>query len=435
MHDQRGNPVGTASAAALAAHERALWHLVAFYGDPVSALDATIAADPGWGLARTAKATFLLSLTEPSLVPDARALLDAAEPLARGAPARERAHLAAARHAAAGEFGAACAAWGELLLEHPRDLLALLGAHLFDFYRGDARNLRARPARVLPAWEAGDPLRPFVLGMHAFGLEECNLYPQAEAAGREALAADPRGPWAIHAVGHVMEMQGRHDEGTRWLAQTAPDWADNGLRIHLWWHQALFHLERLDIAGALALYDAHLGGAQTVINLNWLDCAALLWRIELLGGDAGARWGALAARWADPVAHAGWYAFNDAHALVALLRSGQTARADALLAAAELRARTGDNRAMAAEVGLPLMRGLRACVQGDDAAAIAALWPLRDVAQRFGGSHAQRDLIDQTLLAAAARSGARALGRALVNERTATRPRTPLAGHWAGRVG
>ena len=430
--DPRGNPVGTTSAEAVAAHERTLWHLVAFYGDPVAALDATIAADPGWALAKVAKAAFLLSVTEPALVPEARALLVAAEPQLAGAPARERAHFAATQLAAQARWAEACEAWGGIAVEHPLDLMALNFAHLFDFYRGDARALRLRPAQVLPAWDRGDPLRPFVLGMWAFGLEESNLHAQAEAAGREALAADPRGPWAIHAVAHVMEMQGRHDEGTGWLADRETDWADNGLAVHLWWHRALFHLERRDLAGALALYDARIG-RQGVINLQWLDEAALLWRVELQGGDVGTRWQALAAAWADPVAHAGWYAFNDAHAWLALARAGDADRADAL--AARARSLAGDNAAMAGEVGVPLIEGLAAFLRGDDATALARLAPLRAVAHRFGGSHAQRDLIDQTLLAAAARSGARPLGRALVNERRAAKPETPLTTFWAGAVG
>src|SRR3546814_5940463 len=40
----------------------------------------------------------------------------------------------------------------DILLDHPRDALALQMAHLFDFYRGDARSLRDRVVRVLPAW-------------------------------------------------------------------------------------------------------------------------------------------------------------------------------------------------------------------------------------------------------------------------------------------
>ena len=435
MNELRGVPLGTSSSVARENHERALWHMVSFYGDPMAAFDATIAADPGWGLARVIKAVFILTLTEPNMLPQARQLLIEAEPLMAGALPHEQGHLAAAQAALAGRWREACARWDGLLQDRPLDLLALTAAHLFDFYRGDARNLRARVARVLPEWPAEDPLQPYVLGMHAFGLEENNLYPQAEQAGREALARDPRGPWATHAVAHVMEMQGRHAEGASWLRDRRADWApDNGLAVHLWWHLALFELETLDTAAALALFDAHIAGSASVVNLQWLDGAALLWRVQLLGGDVGARWQALAGDWADPVAHAGHYAFNDVHALLALLGSGDMARAQALLAASSARA-NADNQDMARVVGVPLMRGLMAYARGDAAGACALLYPLRAVAHHFGGSHAQRDLIDQTLLAAAARSSHKAAGRALLNERRLAKPSTPLTEHWAAQLG
>ena len=438
MNDARDCPVSTSSTAALAHAEQALWRSVAFYGDAVADLDAAIATDPTWGLAHVAKADFLLTLTEPSLVPQARHLIAAAGPLMAHANARERSHFAATALCAAGRWREAGAAWDEILLQHPRDLLALNSAHLFDFYRGDALNLRTRIARVLAQWPIDAPLRPFVLGMYAFGLEECNLYRQAEETGRRALEACPQMPWAIHAVAHVMEMQGRHDEGVRWLRAREPDWAiDNGLSVHLWWHLALFHLESLDTAGALLLFDAHIGGTASVVNLQWLDCAALLWRLQLLGVDVGPRCQRLAQDWAQPVEHAGHYAFNDCHALLALIGSGDLARAQALLQAAAARAESehGDNRAMAVEVGLPLMHALLAHAAGDASTAVRLLYPLRSVAHHFGGSHAQRDLIDQTLLAAAARDSDKAAGRALLNERRLAKPNTPLTAHWASRLG
>ncbi len=437
MIELRNTPLGTSSIVARDAHERGLWHLVSFYGDPIAAFDATIAADPGWGLARIVKAVFILTLTEPGMVDDARQLLDEAAPLMARAPPHERGHFDAAQAAVEGRWREACARWDALLQNCPRDLLALTAAHLFDFYRGDARNLRARVARVLPEWADDDPLQPYVLGMHAFGLEECNLYPQAEQTGREALARDPRGPWAVHAVAHVMEMQGRHKEGAAWLQDRRDDWAENGLAVHLWWHLALFQLESLDTAAALALFDANIAGGASTVNLQWLDASALLWRLQLLGVDVGKRWHALAGEWADPVAHAGHYAFNDVHALLALLGSGETARAQALLAACTAVANAGgtdDNRLMASEVGLPLMQGLLAFAQGDAAACCALLYPLRAVAHHFGGSHAQRDLIDQTLIAAAAHGGDAAAGRALLNERRLAKPVTPLTEHWAARL-
>lgn len=439
MNDIRDVPLGTQSAEAATLHERALWHLVSFYGDPFAALDATIAIDPGWGLAHVMKADFILTVTEPVLLPQARAALDAALPLMAGASERERAHLGAAQLAVDGRWREACAAWDRILTRHPRDMLALISAHLFDFYRGDARNLRARVARVLPEWDQSDPLYPFVLGMHAFGLEECNLYGPAEETGRAALALDARGPWAIHAVAHVMEMQGRHDEGANWLRERQGHWAeDNGLAVHNWWHSALFELESLDTGAALALYDAQIGGSASVVNLQWLDCAALLWRIGLLGVDVGGRWKDLAQAWADPLGHAGYYAFNDVHALLAFLGSGELAPAQALIERCRAQAEHGesDNRAMAREVGLPLMAGLAAFRRGDMAEVAARLYPLRSIAHRFGGSHAQRDLIDQTLLAAAAAPGGdKAMGRALLNERRLAKPTTPLTQHWGRRLG
>ncbi len=441
-NDPRDCPVSTGSRAALDAFESALWRIVSFFGDPLSDLDAATGADPGWSLAHVARCDFLCTLTEPALLPQARAALDAARPLLAHANPRERCHFGAAELALAGRWREASALWDELLRDHPRDMLALICAHLFDFYRGDARNLRARIARVLPDWPEDDALHPYVLGMYAFGLEECNLYSQAEAAGKRAVAGAAKVPWAIHAVTHVMEMQGRHDEGVAWLTERHADWAvDNGLSVHNWWHLALFRLESLDTDAALLLYDAHIGGAAATVNLQWLDGAALLWRLQLLGTDVGSRWSALAQAWADPLRHAGHYAFNDVHALLALLGAGDAARAEKLLVAARERAAQApgavppDNHAMAAEVGLPMMQAFIDFSRGRMHQCIERLLPLRAFAHRFGGSHAQRDLIDQTLLAAASGGRDRALGRALLNERRCAKPVTPLTEHWMSGMG
>ena len=463
---------------------------MSFYDTPLADIDTAMAEDPGWALPHTMKAGFLLSLTEPALVPEAAAHLSQARALCRHAPAAERAHIEALQQVLEGRWGGACRIWDELLVSHPRDALALQWAQLWDFYRGDTAALRLRPARALPDWDEADPLHPLVLGLLAFGLEENNLYPQAEEAGRRALAADPRGPWAVHAVAHVMEMQGRFEDGSAWLRQTQPDWAEgNGLATHLWWHKGLFRLEALDTAGALRLADAHLAGDALQIGLQRVDAAALLWRLQLLGEDVGERFAALAAGWdltrddAEAMAphaermakgggersgegsgersaelarklageFAGYYAFNDVHAVIALLGAGEVQRAERHVARCAARALAATearrcNHLMAREVGLPLMRGLLMLARGQAAAAAVALYPVRALAQRLGGSHAQRDLIDQTLLAAAARASrgdsiggdtvqARAIGRALLNERIMAKPVTPLTRHWMDAVG
>lgn len=438
MLDPRGNAVSTRSAEALVATERALWRMMSFYGTPVDDLAQAHAADPDWPLPLLMHAGFLLSLTEPSVACGALALLDRAERMIARANHRERDHFVALHTLLAGDWHGACRAWEAILLYHPRDALALQWAHLFDFYRGDATNLRQRVARVLPEWDEADPLHPYVLGQYAFGLEECQLYAQAEETGRRALSGDAKVPWAIHAVAHVMEMQGRHREGAAWMSQWHGDWAEgNGFAGHLGWHQALFALEALDLAEALRLFDAHLRADPTQITLQRLDASSLLWRLHLLGADCGPRWGALAAGWDLSEHAAGVYPFNDLHALLALIGAGDIKRAHAWAQQVAMHAERsgGSNRAIARDVGGPLMRGMLAFAHARFDAAIETLYPVRALASRFGGSHAQRDLIDQTLLAAAVRATDKSVGRALLNERRMGKPSTPLTEHLAGRLG
>lgn len=441
FHDHRGNPSGSGSAAARDAVETALWRMMSFYDTPLADLDAAIAADPGWALPHVMKAGFLLSLTEPALCDEAAAHLATARALAGAAPVNERCHLEAQQAVLDGRWLAACRLWDELLISQPRDALALQWAQLWDFYRGDAAGLRLRPARALPEWDGSDPLHAYVLGLYAFGLEESNLYPQAEDIGRQALQANPRVPWAVHAVAHVMEMQGRFEEGSAWLRQHQPAWADgNGFAGHLWWHKGLFRLEALDSAGVLRLVDSHLSGDALQITLQRVDAAAMLWRLHLLGEDVSGHAAALAAGWPADAADAGYYAFNDVHRVLALLAAGEIGAAEAWLARCAQRALdAGDarrsNHQMAREVGLPLMRGLLALARGDADSAVDLMYPVRALAHGFGGSHAQRDLIDQTLLAAAAQGQRRAIGRALLNERLMAKPATPLTRHWRERLG
>ena len=438
--DPRGNPCGTRSAAARDAAESALWRMMSFYDTPLADLDTANAHDPGWALPHVMRAGFLLSLTEASMLAEAARHLQRARERADGAPARERAHLEAVQATLDGRWQAACRIWDELLIEYPRDALALQWSQLWDFYRGDAVSLRARPARALPEWDDADPLYAHVLSLHAFGLEESNLYAQAEETGRRALSLNPKVPWAVHAVAHVMEMQGRYEEGAVWLRQYQAEWAEgNGFSGHLWWHKGLFRLEGLDIEGALRLLDKRLVGDNLQITLQRVDAAALLWRLHLLGHDMAARCAGVLRGWDLSDAAAGYYAFNDAHAVMAMLGAGEVAHAEAWVARCAERALAADdarrsNHLMAREVGLPLMRGLLALERGEADAAADALYAARGVAQRFGGSHAQRDLIDQTLLAAAARGTRRGIGRALINERLMAKPSTPLTAHWRAQL-
>jgi hypothetical protein len=436
--DARGNTVSTASAAALDASEHALWRLMSFYGVPLDDLDAAIAADPAWALPHLMRAGFLLSLTEPALLGEASASLARAEILLAGASERERAHGEALGRMRAGDWAGACTRWQALLDTNPCDALALQWSHLLDFYRGDAESLRTRPAQALPHWDGADPLRPCVLALHAFGLEESGRFAEAEAVGRRALERDARVPWAIHAVAHVMEMQGRFDDGSHWLAGRRPQWAEgNGFSCHLGWHHALFALESLDRPGVLALFDAHLDPESTQITLQRLDAASLLWRASLVGIDVGDRWRLLVDGWSLADADAGFSVFNDLHAVLALIGAGQLERAALYVRAAQSGAAAAGrpNAEVMRRVGAPLLDGLLAFGRGRFDEATRLIAPLRPALARIGGSHAQREIVDQTLLAASACGGSRALGAKLLAERRHQRPAAPLTAFWSERLG
>ena len=166
--DDRGLPTGSTHEAARHAVESALWRMMAFYDTPLADLDAASAFDPTWPLPHAMKAGFLFSLTEPNLVAQAVQHLAAARSLVNATtPARERAHVEALQLVSEGRWAAACRAWDLLLIDHPRDALALQWAQLWDFYRGDAPSLRARPARALPEWDEDDPDPPDAVGAEA----------------------------------------------------------------------------------------------------------------------------------------------------------------------------------------------------------------------------------------------------------------------------
>jgi hypothetical protein len=169
--------------------------------------------------------------------------------------------------------------------------------------------------------------------------------------------------------------------------------------------------------------------------LDLIDASALLWRLRLQGVDVGDRWQQLAAIWLARE-EAGWYAFNDVHAMLAYAGAGLEEPATALLAHLERTALgVGDNATMTREVGLPLARALWACAEDRHAEAVTLLLPVKAISVRAGGSHAQRDLVSQTLLSAAEHAGQRALARALLNERLALKPQSQLNRAWRARVG
>jgi hypothetical protein len=85
---------------------------------------------------------------------------------------------------------------------------------------------------------------------------------------------------------------------------------------------------------------------------------------------------------------------------------------------------------MTAEVGLPLAEGFIAFTAGRHAEAVEKIARVRGIAQRFGGSHAQRDILALTGLQAAVRAGMKSTAEAFASERLVAKPKSP----WAVRL-
>ncbi|MBP6010701.1 MAG: tetratricopeptide repeat protein [Alphaproteobacteria bacterium] len=434
-HDKRGNPVSYGSQAAIEKLDHAADMLAAYQADTLGAIDAVIAEHPDFALAHAMRAGALATATDKAFEDEALSSLKSAEALASGANEREQLLIAGCGAWLRGDLENGVESWGRASMLYPRDLTALQFAHAGDFFLGYSHMLRDRVARVLPQWSRNVPGYGFIQGMYAFGLEESGDYAAADEHGREAVSINAQDGWAAHAVAHVFEMQGRAKDGADFLAATSAGWEPgSGFAYHLWWHKALFHLDMHDAKSALRLFDEKVSAGGFGQALELIDGSALLWRLHLLGHDVGKRWDDISAKWESRVDH-GYYVFNDVNAMMAFAATGNVAAQNRLIAAVKRAASgQGTNAMMSREVGLPACEGFAAFGRGEYAKAIDLLLPVRGKANRYGGSHAQRDMFSWTLTEAAIRLGDRALADAFVAERLAGKPESPVNRAWATRA-
>ncbi|MGE0767594.1 MAG: tetratricopeptide repeat protein [Hyphomicrobiaceae bacterium] len=394
------------------------------YGDTLGAFEAAREAAPQCPMAHIGKAWVFALANDAVLVKNAMPLMEAARALPMNA--REKVHLAALEHAVKGRRQSATAVLDPHLMREPLDLLGHFAAMLLDAFQGRFPNVRDRSARALPQWSPSMANYGIMLSFYGFGLEEAGNYARAEEVSRAAAELEPHGYWPHHAVSHVLEMTGRPAEGLDWMNSRMPFWAGdkNASRTHIWWHKALFHVELGEYEQALAVYDGPIAETQRPLGISLTNGSALLWRLEMLGYDGGARWQTLAKLWAGH-ADGELCLFADIHAAMAALRAGDGIELDRLLAAMRATAASGGEASSSyRDIGLPIVEGLVAFDRRAYAEAAEKLLACRYHLWRIGGSHAQRDVIEWTLNEAATRAGMTAVAIALANERLAQRPQS-----------
>jgi tetratricopeptide (TPR) repeat protein len=400
LNDYYDLALTTASAAARDAYVQASGLALTFYPGALEAYDRAIAADPGFALAHAGKAQVLLRQGD---VAAARSALAAAKELASGVSEREASHIAFFDLVFAGETEAALAALYAHLAAWPRDALVVASAaNPNGLIGGSGRigqkhKIAALMDRLAPHY--GDDF--WFVSYHAMSLSEDGQLGRARTKIERSVAANPNNAHGAHGFAHICYESGDLETARRFLSSWLATYPRDGFFYgHLSWHLSLFEIQAGNWTEARRLYhdalalDRHSGGPQQKVS----DGAAFLWRSELAGHprDAAA-WRALYDYAKSSLPRPG-NGLADLHVILAQAVMGDEAAPDTR--AHQIEALAQEGRYPSGSYLPALARGFAAFERGDFPGAIEALAPLVGQNERVGGSRAQHDLIEFTLLRA-----------------------------------
>jgi tetratricopeptide (TPR) repeat protein len=400
LRDRYDLALTTASAAARDAYVQACGLALTFYPGAIEAYDRAIAAAPGFALAHAGKAQVLMRQGD---VAGARAALAAAKDVASGVSEREASHIALFDLVFAGQTEAAIAALYAHLGAWPRDALVVSSA-------ANPNGLIGSSGRIGQKHQIAalmDSLAPhygddfWFVSYHAMALSEDGQLGVARAKIEQSVAANPNNAHGAHGFAHICYESGELEAARNFLSSWLATYPREGFFYgHLSWHLTLFEIQAGNWTGALRRYhdaialDRHSGGPQQKIS----DGAAFLWRSELAGHPRDvAAWRALQ-EYANSSLPRPGNGLADLHVLLVQAVMRDEAALDTRARQIEALAREGR---YASGSYLPAVAGgFAAFERGDYSSAIEALAPLAGQNERVGGSRAQHDLIEFTLLRA-----------------------------------
>src|SRR5262245_56640113 len=413
--DGYGLPVTTATAPALARYDDGVRALMGWGRSALESFRDAAALDPSLALAHAGAAVCLF--LEERFAP-ARESAEVARAAASAQTAREKSHVEAVALLVGGRPIQAERQMLEHLAAWPRDVVVLQRLYFVWFWQGRFPEMLQLTTRLQPAY--GDD--SFVLGLHAFALEQADRCREAVRAAEAAIARNPEDAWAIHALAHALYEMAAFDEGVARLPPAIhPCQHLNWFRNHLVWHLALMHLSRGSYARAVAISRAAFERAPSAIAGDLHDSIALLWRQDVFGLPVGAaRWAPFAAIARERLDRQGLL-FHAAHLGMALAGAGDWATAETQLEM--LRRRTSkDATGLVGDVLIPLVEGLQAFTRQEYRTAIARIEPLRPRIVGLRGGRSQRHAFHDTLPEACFRAGDTERAARLLAERVARRP-------------
>lgn len=423
FQDRYGLPISTTSDAAAEAYRRGMDLMLAAWPGTEQAFDAAIAADADFALAHAARSRMHLVYADMAQA-QAKAA-KARELVARNGTERERSHVEILALTTEGQPVKAL----ELALAHleqwPRDatIMALpLGAFGLFAFSGMADHDQAR-VDLCERHKAhyGDDW--WFLTNLGWAHTENNNVTIGRRITQQGFDKRRENANAVHSLLHAMFEDGSLNDADALVTDWLPGYDRSGLLYgHVCWHHALLSLERGDTKAAAAIYAERL---QPKINLaaplNMMtDGVSLMWRLEAAGmqvqKDLSTDLASYAERWFPRTGNA----FAEVH--MAMLAALTDNRASLDNRIAELNARHAKGKLPAGSVVPETCRAVRAFADQDYQACAAILEPVAADVVRIGGSHAQREMIEDTLLIALMKSGQAAKARRLLDQRLHRRP-------------
>ena len=428
LTDRYSLPVSTTVAAARDAYVEGVDLLLTVYPGAAGAFDRAIAADSGFALAHVGKAR-ALQLAGNLLA--MRESLAAALSLSEGISARELSHIDVFRHLFAGQAAAALAALRVHVETWPRDALVLsLAAN-----QGGLIGMSGLPGREQGLLDFLGPLAPhygedwWFEAHYGMALSEIGQHDAARPRIERSLAQTRRNAYGAHAFAHLCYETGERDSGIAFLRDWLPLYdRGGGLFGHLNWHLGLFELHADNLDAALQLYndafcaDDHRGAVHQKLS----DSSSFLWRSELAGHPRDpARWAKLVDYAREKIPRPG-FSLADWHVALAFAASGDNAALEGWIQAIEELVKAG--RYPSGGTIPAVARAFAAFQRRDYTAAIDLIVPMLPARERMGGSRAQVDLVEATLLRAYLDTGRTAEARRLLTERRPGPAVLPVAG-------
>jgi hypothetical protein len=391
--DLYGLRLSTSNSAA-GAYNRGVSALLRVQEGGLLGISESIAHDPTFALGHAGLA---LLGHEYGAAVDVQGRLAAARLHARRASDRERSHVHAVVSHIAGDSRPLVAH----LEAYPRDALLLSVAVPTIAFAG---------VTTVPeeSWEIVERARSaygsdwWYSGLLAFMRQEQCRWDEAMSLACASLDEEPTAGHSVHARAHVHYETGDHRAGRDWLDGwiSGPGRTADNL-AHYSWHAAMHELSMGDFAAVRDRYAGQLSPPAVVGCRALVDSCSLLWRWAITPGasevpEVDTVLGTVDAHLLD-APPTPFMALHSAVTLCALGEGDRLARLDEWS--------QGQSEPTYGEVVSPLCAALRAFADGDASTAADRLATMITTVVRLGGSEAQREVVEDTLIAALLAAG------------------------------